>query len=340
VALKTALITGVTGQDGAYLSKFLLEKGYHVVGTSRMGRDADLSKLKRLEISEDVEIAQLDLRDLASIQSVVKAHSFEEVYNLAGQSLVSQSWLDPETTTDINATGTVRLLETLKSDCPDVRFVQASSSEIFGDSEAGGQSETTPLHPRTPYGVSKVFAQLMTASYRDVHDMHASGAILFNHESPLRATRYVSRKISHGMAKIALGDETPIELGNLDVRRDWGFAGDYVEAMWLMAQADTPDDYVLATGKTLSIRGFVDLCARAIGMELEWTGAGIDERAIEKRSSQVVVKVSSEFFRPAEISETKGDSSKAQNNLGWCSKLSIAQLAEIMVRSDYEHLSS
>lgn len=337
--MKTCFISGITGQDGAYLAKLLLEKGYTVHGGYRRISQAETVRLQKLGILSDVRLHEFDLADANSIFRTIRKVQADEFYNLAAQSFVGASWEVPVQTSDVNAMGVLRILDSLRTLAPETRFYQASTSEMFGKVAEVPQRETTPLLPRSPYGVSKVFGHFITRNYRESFGMHASSGILFNHESPLRGAEFVTRKISLALARLARGGSEPCVLGNLDAKRDWGFAGDYVEGMWRMLQQDTPDDYVLATGVSLTIRDFANFVAEALGMKLDWNGAGVAEYAIDRNSGKRVIEVSERFFRPAEVDLLLGDASKAARVLGWKPTVSVRQLAEMMARADYEDLA-
>lgn len=337
--MKTCFISGITGQDGAYLAKLLLEKGYTVHGGYRRISQAETVRLQKLGILSDVRLHEFDLADANSIFRTIRKVQADEFYNLAAQSFVGASWEVPVQTSDVNAMGVLRILDSLRTLAPETRFYQASTSEMFGKVAEVPQRESTPLLPRSPYGVSKVFGHFITRNYRESFGMHASSGILFNHESPLRGAEFVTRKISLALARLARGGSEPCVLGNLDAKRDWGFAGDYVEGMWRMLQQDTPDDYVLATGVSLTIRDFANFVAEALGMKLDWNGAGVAEYAIDRNSGKRVIEVSERFFRPAEVDLLLGDASKAARVLGWKPTVSVRQLAEMMARADYEDLA-
>lgn len=335
---KKAIITGIAGQDGAYLAKLLLEKGYRVLGGDRRS-SRQSSRLDYLGIVDDVERVDLELSEFTNIARLVKDEQPDEVYNLAAQSFVGTSWEQPLTTTDVNANGVLRLLEAIRTFSPQTRFYQASTSEMFGAIEAP-QRESTPFYPRSPYGVSKLFAHWITKNYRESFDLKASSGILFNHESPLRGREFVTRKISVAMSRIALGEQDILELGNLGAQRDWGFAGDYVEGMWRIINAEPRDDYVLATGETHTIREFAELAGAQLGMELAWEGEGVEEKGIDTKTGKTIVQVNPKFFRPAEVDLLLGDASRAENELGWERKVSFPQLVEMMVREDYDLLKA
>ena len=319
---KTALITGITGQDGAYLAQLLLAKGYRVVGlTPRRGSDT-MWRLRELGVLERIDIAYGDVTDMGSVLGIVARHLPDEVYNLAAQSFVGASWDQPVHTADVNAIGAVNILEAIRQRHPQARFYQASTSEMFGKAQADRQNESTPFYPRSPYGVAKLYAHWITVNYRESFGLHASSGILFNHESPLRGIEFVTRKVSDGVARIKLGKTDRIALGNLDAQRDWGYAADYVDAMWRMLQQPSPEDYVIATGASTTIR---DMC------RIAFAHAGLDwERH---------VVVDPAFFRPAEVDMLRGDASKARERLGWRPSTDLAALMAMMVDADLRRLS-
>jgi GDPmannose 4,6-dehydratase len=331
---KTALITGVTGQDGAYLSQLLLRKGYRVVGGHRRSSTANFSRLERLGIGDHVEIVDLDLFELSNVQRVIERVRPDEVYNLAAQSFVGVSFEQPLYTGEIDALGVTRMLEALRTAGGGARFYQASTSEMFGKVQAVPQEETTPFHPRSPYGVAKVYGHWITVNYREAYGMHATSGILFNHESPLRGPEFVTRKLTLGLAAVKCGRQETVAVGNLDARRDWGFAGDYVEAMWRMLQQPEADDYVVATGEAHTVRRFVELAAEAIGIAIAWEGTGLEERGIDRRSGRTVVAVDPRFFRPAEVDLLIGSPRKALQRLGWTPTTSFLELVRMMAEAD------
>ena len=337
--MKTAFITGITGQDGAYLAKLLLEKGYKVHGGVRRISQAELVRLERLGVEKDVYLHEFDLTEQNNIYRTIRDVEMDEFYNLAAQSFVGASWELPVYTADVDGMAVVRILDTLRTIRPQTRFYQASTSEMFGLVQEVPQRETTRLYPRSPYGVAKVYGHYITMNYRESFGMHASSGILFNHESPLRGKEFVTRKITLALAKLARGGSDPVQLGNMDARRDWGFAGDYVEGMWRMLQQDVADDYVLATGVTTTIRDFVNFAAAELGMDLAWDGAGVTETATDRKSGKRVVEINEKFFRPAEVDLLIGDPSKAREKLGWEPKVGIHTLARMMARSDYDDLA-
>jgi GDPmannose 4,6-dehydratase len=334
--VKKAFITGITGQDGAYLTKLLLDKGYEVHGGVRRISQPETVRLEALGILNKVHLHEFDLAEMNNVFRTLRDVPVDEFYNLAAQSFVGTSWEQPIYTSEINAMGVVRILDTLRTLAPETRFYQASTSEMYGSVQAVPQSETTRLYPRSPYGVAKVYGHYITMNYRESFGLHASSGILFNHESPLRGKEFVTRKITLGLARIARGNDEPVVLGNLASKRDWGFAGDYVEGMWRMLQQDTADDYVLATGVTTPIRDFVGFAAEALGMDLDWEGEGIAETATDRKSGRRVVEVSKKFFRPAEVDLLIGDASKARERLGWVPTMDVRQLAEMMAKADYD----
>lgn len=316
-----ALITGITGQDGAYLAKFLLEKDYKVYGLLARRSTDTLWRLRWLGVLDQIELIDGDLTDLSSLFRAIKDSNPSEVYNLAAQSFVATSWDQPLLTSQMTGLGAANLLEAIRIFNPQIKYYQASSSEMFGKIKSEIQNENTPFHPRSPYGVAKVFAHWLTVNYRESFDMHANSGILFNHESPLRGLEFVTRKITDGVAKIKLGLMKELKMGNLDAKRDWGFAGDYVEAMWLMLQQPVPGDYVVATGKNYSVRDFLKLAFEAVDLNYE------DH-----------VTVDPKFFRPAEVDVLLGDASKAKQKLGWKPKTDLNRLIEMMVQADLERL--
>jgi GDPmannose 4,6-dehydratase len=321
VTAKRVLITGITGQDGSYLAELLLDKGYEVHG---MVRRASTENFERIEhLTDKISLIQADLLDQSSLVEALEESRPDEVYNLGAQSFVPTSWRQPVLTAEFTAVGVTRLLEAIRRVNPDIRFYQASSSEMFGKVREVPQTETTPFYPRSPYGVAKVYGHFITVNYRESYGLFAVSGILFNHESPRRGLEFVTRKISDGVARIKLGLADDLRLGNLDAKRDWGFAGDYVEAMWRMLQAGEPDDYVIATGEEHSVQEFADIA---------FAHAGLDPKQH--------VKSDAEFLRPAEVDHLVGDASKAGEQLGWEPRVSFQELAEMMVDADLERLSS
>ena len=338
--MKTAFITGISGQDGAYLSKLLLEKKYRIIGGDRRTASGSLWRLAELGIEKDVEITNFELAEFTNIYRVIEKYKPDEVYNLASQSFVAASFEMPTMTADITGLGVSRVLEAIKQINPKIKFYQASSSEMFGKIVEKRQNEQTPFHPRSPYASAKVFGHYITVNYRESYDMFTCSGILFNHESPLRGAEFVTRKITIGLSKVKLGHLDYIELGNLDAKRDWGYASDYVEAMYLMLQNSIPDDYVVATGENHSVRDFINAACRELKIEVEWQGIGIDEKAINTSTGKTIVKVNPKYYRPSEVEVLLGDSAKAQQALNWTPKTSFDELVSMMVKSDYDKLSN
>lgn len=336
---KCALITGVLGQDGSYLARFLLEKGYEVYGGHRQSSSMNTWRLDELGVVDDVRFVPVDLLDFTNILRIIQQIKPNEVYNLAAQSSVSISFKQPILTSEVDALGPARILEVLRSVCPECCFYQASSSEMFGKAAETPQGERTSFYPRSPYAISKLYAHWITVNYREAYGMHTASGILFNHESPLRGIEFVTRKITHGLAKIRHGNREVLELGNLESRRDWGFAGDYVKGMWMMLQQAERDDYVLATGENHSVREFIDRAAEAIGFKLVWQGEGDQTKAIDRESGRLIIRVNPEFYRPTEVDTLVGDSSKARKKLGWKTEVSFNQLVEMMVMADMDRVA-
>ncbi|QMT61588.1 GDP-mannose 4,6-dehydratase [Legionella sp. PC997] len=335
---KIAMITGITGQDGAYLAELLLEKKYIVYGAYRRASATNFWRIKELGIDKhpNLHLVEFDLTDLSSIIGLLRKSQATEVYNLAAQSFVTSSFEQPIMTSSITALGALNILEAIRIVNPMIRFYQASTSEMFGKVQTVPQTELTPFYPRSPYGVAKLYAHWMTVNYRESYNLFACSGILFNHESPLRGCEFITRKITNGIAKIRLGMLDVLEIGNLDAKRDWGFAREYVDGMWRMLQADEPDTYVLATQRTESVRYFVNLAAQAANFDLAWEGSGAHEIAIDQRTGKTIVQVNPQFYRPAEVDLLIGDASKAKKNLGWESKISLEHLCQMMLEADLE----
>jgi GDPmannose 4,6-dehydratase len=336
---KRALITGIHGQDGAYLAKLLLEKGYEVIGAARRSASGGNWRLRELGIASDIKTVDFELLEFSNILRTVEKLQADEIYNLAAQSFVGVSFDEPIYTTEVDALGVTRLLEAVRSASAHSKFYQASTSELYGRFADGKQNETSPFHPCSPYAAAKLYAHWMTANYRDGYNLFACSGILFNHESPLRGLEFVTRKITHTLAQIKHGEAECLELGNLHAKRDWGFAGDYVEAMWAMLQQPKADDYVIATGETHTVQKFVDLAAAHAGFQLAWEGENEQMRAIDRATNKTVVRVNPEFFRPLEVHLLIGDASKAQQKLGWKPNVSLEKLVVMMMDADLRRIS-
>ncbi|MZI95805.1 GDP-mannose 4,6-dehydratase [Vibrio sp. CAIM 722] len=334
--MKKALVTGITGQDAAYLAELLLEKGYKVYGTYRRTSSVNFWRIEELGIHNhpDLELVEYDLTDLSASIRLLQKAKVDEVYNLAAQSFVGVSFEQPLTTAEITGIGPVNLLEAIRIVNPKIRFYQASTSEMFGKVQEIPQRETTPFYPRSPYGVAKLYAHWMVINYRESYGLFATSGILFNHESPLRGKEFVTRKITDAVAKIKLGKLDVLELGNMDAKRDWGFAKDYVEGMWRIIQADTPETFVLATNRTETVRSFVTMAFKAVDIELEWTGSEENEIATDKSTGKVLVKVNPKFYRPAEVELLIGNPEKATKDLGWKPTTTLEELCAMMVDAD------
>jgi GDPmannose 4,6-dehydratase len=334
--IKKALITGITGQDGAYLAQLLLDKGYEVTGTYRRTSSVNFWRIDELGIQAHpkLKLVEYDLTDLGSSIRLLQAGDFDEIYNLAAQSFVGVSFDQPATTAAITGIGPVHLLEAIRIVNPKVRFYQASTSEMFGKVQAIPQVEETPFYPRSPYGVAKLYAHWMTVNYRESYGIFGASGILFNHESPLRGREFVTRKITDAVAKIKLGQLDTLELGNMDARRDWGFAKEYVEGMWRILQAAEPDTFVLATNRTETVRDFVTMAFKASGTAIEWQGSADNETGHCSRTGKTLVRVSPKFYRPAEVELLIGDPAKARKQLGWEPKTTLEELCQMMVDAD------
>ncbi|MHC8604056.1 GDP-mannose 4,6-dehydratase [Arenicellales bacterium IMCC58067] len=333
---KTAVITGITGQDGAYLTELLLVKGYRVYGTYRRTSSVNFWRLEELEVAnhENLKLVEYDLTDLSSTIRLLQTSKATEVYNLAAQSFVGVSFEQPITTGEITGMGAVHLLEAIRIVNPKIRFYQASTSEMFGKVQAIPQDESTPFYPRSPYGVAKLYAHWMTVNYRESYDIFASSGILFNHESPLRGKEFVTRKITDSVAKIKLGKLDVLELGNIDAKRDWGFAKDYVEGMWRILQAEKPDTYVLATSRTQTVREFVTMAFQAADITLHWQGENEKETATDAVTGELMVRINPKFYRPAEVEMLIGDPQKAKDDLNWEPSATLEELCTMMVEAD------
>ena len=334
---KLALITGVSGQDGAYLAKFLLDKKYRIVGTDRRSARSSNWRLKRLGIENKIIFEEMELSELYEIQRIFKKYKFDEVYHLAAQSFVKTSFNSPLNTSNITGLGTLRILETIRSTNPKIKFYQASSSEMFGDVLTKVQNEETPLNPQSPYAISKVFAHYSTQNYRSSYDMFAVSGILFNHESPLRGEEFVTRKIIIGLIKILKKEIEFFELGNLYAKRDWGYAKEYVEAMWKMLQMKKPDDYVISTGNTHSIKDFINKATKYLKMNVAWKGKGLNEKLVNLDSKKTIIKINPKYFRPAEVNILIGNSKKAQKKLKWKPNTNLDKLIQVMIDEELKY---
>ena len=330
--MKRALITGVTGQDGSYLSELLLEKGYEVYGIMRRKSVVDYGNVEH--IKDKLHFIYADMTDIVSLINAMKISQADEVYNLAAQSFVATSWEQPLATADIDAIGVTNMLEAIRTIKPECKFYQASTSEMFGLVQEIPQTETTPFYPRSPYGVAKLYGHWITKNYRESFDMCACSGILFNHEGERRGKEFVTRKITDAVARIKLGVQDCLELGNMDAKRDWGHAEDYVNAMWLMLQQSEPDDYVIATGETRTIREFVEAAFACVDVSIRWEGKNEDEVGIDESTGIILVKVNPRFYRPAEVELLLGSPAKAEKELGWRRNVSFSELVERMVRND------
>lgn len=336
---KTALITGITGQDGSYLAELLLEKGYIVHGIVRRASTFNTKRIDHIfqdphERGKRLILHHGDLTDSSNLSRLIESIKPDEIYNLGAQSHVRVSFDMPEYTGDVDALGTLRLLDAIRDSGVKTKFYQASSSEMYGLVQEVPQKEDTPFYPRSPYGVAKVYGYWITKNYRESYNLFAVNGILFNHESPRRGETFVTRKITRGLARIKLGIDKTLYMGNLDAKRDWGYAKDYVEGMWMMMQQDQPDDYVLATNETHTVREFIELAAKKLDFDLEWRGEGVEEEGVDKKTGEVIIKIDPKYFRPAEVDLLIGDYSKAKKLIGWEPKVTFKELVEIMVEAD------
>lgn len=333
---KKAIVTGITGQDGAYLAELLLGKGYAVYGTYRRTSSVNFWRIEELGIQShpNLHLLEYDLTDLGSSMELIQKVQPNEVYNLAAQSFVGVSFDQPNATAQITGIGALNLLEAIRLVNPKIRFYQASTSEMFGKVQAIPQKEDTPFYPRSPYGVAKLYAHWMTINYRESYNIFGCSGILFNHESPLRGREFVTRKITDSVAKIKLGKLDCMELGNLDAKRDWGFAKEYVEGMWRMLQIDTPDTYVLATNRTETVRDFVEMAFKGAGISVEFKGNGENETAVDLATGKTVMRINPKFYRPAEVELLIGDPTRAREKLGWQPKTTLEQMCQMMVEAD------
>ena len=338
--MTSALITGITGQDGAYLTKLLLRKGYDVYGTYRRASSVNFWRLEELGVlnHERLHLVEYDLTDPSTNVRLIDRTRVDEIYNLGAQSFVGVSFDQPIATAEATGIGPVYLLEAIRIVNPKIKFYQASTSEMFGKVQAVPQSEDTPFYPRSPYGVAKLYAHWMTINYRESYDIFGTSGILFNHESPLRGQEFVTRKITAGVARIKAGQQERLELGNLDAKRDWGYAEEYVDGMWRMLQADKPETYVLATGRTETVRDFVTMAFKAAEIDIEWSGEQADEIGRDAASGRTLVSINPKFYRPAEVDLLIGDPGKAKRELGWQATMTLEELCATMVRADMKRL--
>jgi GDPmannose 4,6-dehydratase len=335
---KTAIITGVTGQDGVYLSKLLLDNGYAVYGTYRKNTKPDLWRLEDLGIVKDIKLLSLDLTDYSDITDILISVEPDEFYNLAAQSSVGESFEIPMHTCEVGALGVLNIVEAIRTINPGVKFYQASTSELYGMVKESPQTEKTPFHPRSPYSVAKSFAHYITQNYREAYDLHASSGILFNHESPYRGENFVTRKITIGLAKIVNNQQEILELGNINARRDWGHAKDYVKAMYMMLQQEKPDDYIVASGISFSIKEFINIAANTLDIELEWTGEGLAEHAVDKSTGDTIIRINEKLFRPSDVDSVQGDARKALEILGWKPTVDFKNLVREMALVDLDRI--
>lgn len=337
MSFKKALVTGISGQDGSYLANYLLSKDYEVYGIERRTASNENFRLKYFEIDEKIKMLRVDLCEFTTITKIIQEYQFDEIYNLAAQSFVGSSWDNPLTTSNINSIAVTNILDSIHRFSPKTRFYQASTSEMFGEIKEERQSETTPFHPRSPYGVSKLYAHWMTQNYRESYEMFSCSGILFNHESPLRGSEFVTKKITQNLCRQAKGSDEILTLGNIDAKRDWGFAGDYVEAMHLMLQQDEPDDYVIGTGITHSVRDFCNLALESLEFNVIWEGSGLEEKCIRKDNNKTIIEISPEYFRPAEVDVLLANPKKAEKKLGWKPKTDLKELVNKMIDYDLNH---
>ncbi len=339
--MKKALITGITGQDGSYLAELLLDKGYEVHGIIRRASTFNTQRIDHIYQDPHEENIRLklhygDMTDSSNLSRLVEKINPDEIYNLAAQSHVGTSFEIPEYTTDVDAMGTLRLLDAIKESEVECKFYQASTSELYGEVQEIPQTEKTPFYPRSPYAAAKLYAYWIVKNYREAYDLFAVNGILFNHESPRRGKRFVTRKITRAVARITKGKQDKIYLGNMNAKRDWGYAKDYVKMMWMMLQHDTPEDFVIATGETHTVREFVEAAFSHVDVEIEWQGEGVDEKGIDKDTGKVLVEVDPKYFRPTEVDLLIGDPSKAKEELGWEPEVKFKELVQLMVQSDLE----
>ena len=337
---KIALITGISGQDGAYLAKFLLKKNYKIIGIERRSARGNNWRLEKLNIIDKVVIEDVDIKEINNLIRLFSKYMINEVYNLAAQSFVHSSFQNPIETSQVNAIGTLNLLEIIRNQKNKIKFYQASTSEMFGKHGKNKQDEKTLFHPRSPYATSKTFAHYTVQNYRESYNIHAVSGILFNHESPLRGEEFITRKISLGLAKIYFNKQKVLKIGNIYSKRDWGYAEDYVEAMWKMMKAKNPKDYVIATGKNYSVKQFINESVKVLNLNTKWIGKGLNERLVNKDNNKTIISIDKKFFRPAEVDNLKGNFTKAKKELKWKPKTNFSQLVKMMILSDLEHVKN
>lgn len=332
--MKKAIITGITGQDGSFLAEILLEKGYEVHGIIRRASNFNTDRIEHLMSHPQLKLHHGDLGDSANLNKLLSSIQPDEIYNLGAQSHVAVSFEVPEYTAQVDAVGTLRLLDAMANHCPNARFYQASTSELYGLVQEIPQKETTPFYPRSPYGVAKLYGFWITKNFRESYNLYACNGILFNHESERRGKTFVTRKVTIALSEIHYGLRNVLRMGNLDAQRDWGYAKEYVEAMWLMLQQEKPEDYVIATGKTYTVRDFIQRAAKHVGMDIVWEGEGVNEKGIDIKTGKVIVEIDPRYFRPAEVELLVGDASKAKREMGWETKVELDELIEIMMKND------
>ena len=334
MAKKTALITGISGQDGAYLAKFLLKKNYKVIGTDRRSARSNNWRLIELNIENKVILEDLDITEINNLIRIFQKYNIDEIYNLAAQSFVKSSFDNPIQTSLVNAIAPLSFLEIIRNQKKKIKFYQASTSEMFGKHKIDKQNEKTNFYPRSPYATSKTFAHYSVQNYREAYNIFAVSGILFNHESPLRGEEFITRKITIGLAKIVLGKQKKIKLGNIYAKRDWGFAGDYVEAMWKMMQNKIPKDYVIATGQNHSVKDFINMTTKILNLKTQWVGKGINEKLINKLNKKIIIEIDKKYFRPTEVENLKGDYLNAKKDLKWKPKTNFKDLVKMMIEAD------
>tara|TARA_B100000963_G_scaffold223852_1_gene195197 strand:- start:413 stop:1438 length:1026 start_codon:yes stop_codon:yes gene_type:complete len=335
---KIALITGISGQDGAYLAKFLLKKKYKVIGVERRSARSNNWRLEKLKISKKILIEDADIKEINNLIRLFSKHKIDEVYNLAAQSFVYSSFNNPLETSQVNAIGVLNFLEIIRNSKRKIKFYQASTSEMFGKHGKKYQDEKTSFYPRSPYATSKAFAHYSVQNYRESYGLHAVSGILFNHESPLRGEEFITRKITLGLSKIYLGKQKTLKVGNIYSKRDWGFAEDYVEAMWKMMQSKNPKDYVVATGKNYSVKQFINECVKILKIKTKWIGKGLNEKLIDTKNKKTIISIDKKFFRPTEVENLRGNFYKAKKELNWKPKTNFSKLVKMMMKSDLDHV--